>query len=575
MQRTADVVEAAPRRTVQARLGDGRVFEAPAGTALAEITRAAARPGEPLVIAAILNGRLRSLAEPLKHDAELRPIGLADGDGARIYRRSLVFLLVTAAQELHPDAQVFIEHSAAQAAGYFCEVRGRDPFGPAELQRLEAHMREMVAADVPIQRTSLPAEEAAALFSARGEDDKATLFARRRGQAVTLYSLRGRVDYFQGLMAPGTGYLRHFALAAQPPGFMLYFPDQSRPDVIQPAAPYPKLFAVFEEAGGWLDKLGIRSAGALNEAIAAGRLPEISLVGEALHEARISEIAAEIAGEPGRVKLVMVAGPTSSGKTSFAKRLAIQLLARGQRPFPLSLDDYFKPRAQTPLGPDGRPDYEGLSALELELFNDHLLALMRGEQVLLPHYDFKSGDRKQGPSVRLSRDDVVIVEGIHGLNPALASRVPAERVFRVYVSALTQLNLDRHNRVNTTDCRLIRRTVRDAARRGHSARDTLSRWDAVTRAEKENIFAFQENGDAIFNSALAHELAVLRAFAEPLLLQVRPDVPEFVEAVRLLSFLKWFEPAPPDPVPGNSILREFIGGSLLDGFSLWPVAPRA
>jgi len=398
------------------------------------------------------------------------------------------------------------------------------------------------------------------------------LFARRSPSTVTLYELRGRVDYFQGLMAPSTGYLRHFALALQAPGFMLYFPHQSRPDVIEPPAPYPKLFSVFEEAGGWLDKLGIRSAGALNQAIAAGRLPEISLVGEALHGARIAEIAAQIAAEAGRVKLVLVAGPTSSGKTTFSKRLAVQLLARGQRPFPLSLDDYFRSRAETPLGHNGLPDYESLTALDLGLFNDQLLALMQGDEVRLPRYDFVRGVRGEGPSVRLGAEDILIVEGIHGLNPALASRLPVERVFRVYVSALTQLNLDRHNRVSTTDCRLIRRIVRDASRRGHTARDTLSRWDEVTQAEKANIFAFQENGDAIFNSALAHELAVLRPFAEPLLLQVRPDAAEFVEAVRLLSFLKWFEPAPPDAIPGNSILREFVGGSQLDGFSLWPLS---
>lgn len=574
MSREERVVPGTPRRRVQARLPDGRLLDAPAGAALAEIACAAARPGEPLLIAAVVDGRLKGLGEPLRHDAEVRLVGLADADGARIYRRSLVLLLVTAAQELFPAAQVFIEHSAARSAGYLCEVRGRAAFSEAELGELEARMREIVAADAPISKTSMSAEQAAALFRARGEEDKAALFARRQPAAPTLYTLRGRVDYFQGLMVPSAGYLRHFALAAQAPGFMLYFPHQSRPDGLTPPAPYPKLFAVFAEAGGWLDKLGIRSAGALNAAIADGRLPEISLVSEALHEARLAEIAAQIGVEPGRVRLVLVAGPSASGKTSFARRLAIQLLARGQRPFPVSLDDYYRPSGETPKGPDGRPDYEGLDALDIALLNDQLSALLRGDTVRLPRYDFASGSRRDGPAATLGPDNVLIVEGIHGLNPALAARLPAERVFRVYVSALTQLNLDRHDRISTTDCRLLRRIVRDAARRGYSARDTLARWDQVTRAEKENIFAFQENGDAIFNSALAHELAVLRPFAEPLLLQVRPQAPEFVEAVRLLSFLKWFEPAPPDPVPGNSILREFIGGSLLDGFSLWPLAGR-
>jgi uridine kinase len=563
------VVPGVPRTTIQARFPDGRIFEAPPGTPLAELLCAAGRETDPPAIAAVLNGRLRELGEPLVRDSDLAPVSLADADGARVYRRSLVFLLVVAASEVFPEAEVYVEHAVASTAGYYCKVRGRAPFSAGELARIEARMREIVAADAPISKKMVPIQEALELFARRGERDKERLFAHRRRERITLYCLRERWDSFQGYMAPSAGYLGRFALGAFAPGFVLYFPHQQRPDLLQPTVPYPRLFAAFEEAGLWLDRLGIRSAGALNDAIAAGRLAEISLVGEALHEARIAEIASQIAGDGERVKVVLVAGPSSSGKTTFSKRLAVQLLARGRRPFPLSIDDYFLEREKTPPGPDGKPDFEGLSALDLPLLGEQLAALIEGREVALPRYDFVAGRRQAGPRVALGRDSVIIVEGIHGLNPPLVAGLPAERVYRVYASALTQLNLDRHNRVSTTDTRLVRRIVRDAAHRGYSARETIGRWESVTRAEKENIFAFQENADAIFNSSLAHELAVLRPLAEPLLLQVRPDTPEFVEANRLLSFLQWFEAAPSDPVPDNSILREFIGGSILEGFRLW------
>jgi uridine kinase len=385
-----------------------------------------------------------------------------------------------------------------------------------------------------------------------------------------MYGLRGRWDCFQGYLAPSSGHLRHFALEPHPPGFMLFFPHREQPEALQTVTPYPKLFSVFAEAARWEDRLGLRNAGDLNDAIAGGRLAEVVLVAEALHAARISEIAAEIARDEERLKLVLIAGPSSSGKTTFSRRLAIQLLARGVRPYPLSLDDYYLARDRTPLGLDGRPDYETLAALDLELFDSHLRALVAGERVTLPRYDFKLGTSQPGPEVQLGPGHVLIVEGIHGLNERLAQGVSRERVFRIYVSALTQLNLDRHNRVSTTDCRLVRRIVRDAATRGRSARSTLAGWESVTHAEKEHIFAFQELADAIFNSSLLYELAVLRPPAEGLLLQVRPEDPELVEAKRLLSFLSWFAPAATDRVPDNSILREFVGGGVLDGFRPWP-----
>jgi uridine kinase len=557
-----------PRRTVQAHLADGRIFEAPPGTLLADIMCAAARPGEPMVVAAIINNKLAELTTPLLRDADVRPVTVAETDGTRIYRRSLVFLLVTAAKELFPEAELFVEHSAAVAGGYFCEVDGRAPFTQAELNQIEARMRALVADDRPFAKSQVAVSQAIEIFRARGEEDKVRLLAHRQKDTLVLYQMNGYQDYLQGYMVPSTGYLRTFALHAFPPGLLLQFPHQDGPGELTPYAPYPKLFAVFEEYGHWLSRLDIRSTGALNDAIASGRLPEVSLVAEALHEGRLARIAADIAAQRDRIRVVLIAGPSASGKTTFSKRLAIQLLANGLHPFPLALDDYFVDRDLTPRDAYGQFDYETIGALDVALLNQHLLELMAGRPAEVPHYDFVSGLRAPGTTLSLGPNDILIMEGIHGLNPALVPSLPPESVYRVYVSALTQLNLDRHNRVSTTDTRLIRRIVRDAATRGYSAAQTLARWDSVRRGEKLYIFPYQENSDAIFNSALVHELAVLRPLAEPLLLQVRHDIPQYVEANRLLSFLLWFRPAVAAPVPDNSILQEFINpsGGILNSF---------
>lgn len=567
------IVPGVARAGVQARLPDGRIFEAPARTPIGDVLRVAyPSPGAP-IMAAIVNRRLRELTTPLTEDADVRPLDGSTADGARIYRRSLTFLLFVAIHEVFPDAEVFIEHSATTAGGYFCEITGRPPFTRHELQRIECRMREIAAEDAPIVRSNVPVAEAIELFRERGEADTARLLAHRGRATLVLYTLHGRRDFLQGYMAPTTGGLRYFALHVVPPGFVLQFPHQQTPTELAPLTPYPKLFQVFEQAGDWLDRLGIRNAGALNDAVVAGRVREISLVAEALHEAGIARIASDIASSQGRIRVVFVAGPSASGKTTFAKRLAVQLLANGVRPMPVGLDDYFVDRERTPREASGEYDYETLRALDLELFNRNLLSLVNGAPTPMPRYNFLSGLREPGPTVTLGREHVIIVEGIHGLNPALVSMLPPECVFRVYVSALTELNLDRHNRVSTTDCRLVRRIVRDAGARGYSAADTLRRWDSVVRSEKQHIFCFQENADAIFNSALVHELAVLRPFAEPLLLQVRPETPEYLEANRLLSFLQWFRPAQPNLVPDNSILREFIGGSILEQVRFGPILP--
>ncbi len=560
---------ASPRETVQARLPDGRIYEAPPGTPLGEILRTAEQEADVAgrdAVAAIVGGRLRELATPLYSDADVAPVTLADPDGTRIYRRSLSLLLVTAADELFPGVAVYIEHSAPTLGAYFCRVRDRQPFTREELDAIAARMREIADADEPIIKTRVPLAEAIAVCEARGESDKVRLLSHRQQDSLVLYELRGRQEYFQGYMLPSTGRLRQFALHPHAHGFVLQYPHQSSPTTLTKFEPYPKLFRTFEQAGAWLDTLGIRGTGALNDAIVEGRLPEVSLVAEALHETHIARIAADIVARGDRVRVVLVAGPSSSGKTTFSKRLAVQLLAQGRRPFPIALDDYFRDRDETPRDELGELDFEALDALDVPLFNAHLVRLMQGTPVTLPRYSFLTGTRQEGPTVTIGSRDILIIEGIHGLNPRLVPDVPSDAVFRIYVSAITQLNLDRHNRVSISDTRLIRRIVRDAATRGYSALETLSRWESVQRGERAHIFPFTENSDAIFNSSLVYELSVLRPFAEPLLLQVRPDTPEYLETNRLLSFLQWFRAAPPDAVPDNSILREFIGRSILENF---------
>jgi uridine kinase len=561
---------AQPRDTAQVWFDDGRVFEGPVGASLEEFIAAAGSDPATPTVAALIDNELRELTYRVESDIEVAPITMAQSDGFRIYRRSLAFLLVTAVHELFPGAVVYVDHSLT-FGGYFCHVQGREPFTPEELEQVEVRMREIVAADEPIRKTRVPLNDAVSLFEARGDDDKVRLLSRRRKAYLTLYNLRGFRDYFHGYMVPSTSYLSVFSVQAYPPGFILRFPRTSPPMQLQPFVDYPKLLTVFREYGQWMDLMNVRDVGCLNEAIAGERVREVVLVAEALHEQRVARIAEEVAARhrnpnESQVRLALIAGPSSSGKTTFSKRLSIQLLANGLRPFALELDSYFVDRERTPRDEQGEYDFESLGALDVALFNDHLLRLLEGQEVTLPHYNFKTGQREVGRTVRLEADHILLVEGIHGLNPDLVPNIPPEVAYRIYASALTQLNIDKHNRVPTTDTRLIRRIVRDAAYRGYSAKQTIDRWGSVRRGEKRWIFPFQEHADVMFNSALVYELAVLKPFAEPLLLQIEPGSRAHVEAKRLLAFLEWFEPLVPDLVPDNSILLEFVGGSILRDF---------
>lgn len=566
--RVAHIRETGPRNTVAVHLSDGRILEGEPGTTLEEFACVAnPRPDLP-VVAALVEGELQELSMPVFGDTSVRWIDMSQTDGMRIYRRSLTFLTVAAVSELFKGARLHVDYSMT-FGGYFCHLEGRPPFSPEEVERLEHHMKELVATNLPILRQEVPIAQAIAEFRDRGDEEKASLLAQSNKQEVGIYQLSQHRNHFHGYMVPRTGYLRWFDLVYHPPGFVIHFPRRQAPTQLQPFRSVGPLSQVFQEYRQWLELLDVHHLPALNRAVEDGRIREVVLVAEALHEQRIAAIATSIAARREQIGMVLIAGPSSSGKTTFARRLSVQLLANGIQPVALELDNWFVDRDHTPRDDEGNPDFEALGAIDVGQFNDQLNRLMAGETVTLPRFNFYTGRQDTGQTLRITPNHVILVEGIHGLNPQLVREVPHEHLYRIYVSALTQLNLDRHNRVSTTDTRMIRRIVRDAARRGYSAAQTLARWPSVERGEWRWIFPYQENADVMFNSALVYELAVLRPLAEPLLLWVEPGTPERVEADRLLSLLRWFKPCSTDLVPQNSILREFVGGSNMEDFMPW------
>lgn len=536
------------------------------------------------IILGIVNGRLRELNKKIKSDCELSFVTTADRDGRRTYRRSVVLLLQRAIYDVYGSmTQLHVMHSLGE--GYYCQLEkavecadsqqekynedtdlqgGRENSEKSvtehDIDRIVCSMYSFVEKDLPITKHSAKTQYAEQLFKEKGLHDKERLLHYRRSSRVNLYELDGVVDYFYGFMAPSTGMLKYFDIVPYENGFVLLFPGANSRSV-EPLVTSNKLFHTLDDSREWSKMLGIGTIGSLNDAIAAGRGQEIMLLQEALMEQKIGNLAAQIASDD-KKKFVMIAGPSSSGKTSFANRLSIQLIAKGRKPHPLSLDDYYVDRELCPKHPDGSFDFECLESIDVKLFNEDMNRLLKGEAVDMPSFNFKTGKREyRGRKLTLGADDILVIEGIHGLNDRLSQLIPPEHKFKIYISALTQLNIDEHNPLSTTDERLIRRIVRDARTRGTNAMETIAMWPSVRKGERENIFPFQEQADVMFNSALVYELAVLKVYAEPLLFGIERDCPEYLEAKRLLKLLDYFLPMPADGIPNNSLLREFVGGS--------------
>lgn len=566
--KTIHIQQVTKSPSVEIYLPDDRVLCGPRNSPVEHFLRALPEWGDPPITGAVVNGELRELTYAIEMEANVKPVTMMDADGARIYRRSLTFLLEAAFQDLFPQHDLTVDHSV-DTGGFFCHVEDRRPLDRSELKALEDHMHELVEADLAFTRQKVPLQEVVEYFQSRGETDKLHLLKYRQKEHLVLYRLKEYRDYHHGYMVPSTGYLKWFSLTPMGEGFVLRFPRRHLVTKLLPLPSSPTLLETFRQYGRWLDRLGIGSVGALNDAIYASRIREIILVSEALHEQRIAEIAAEIVEKGDKARVILVAGPSSSGKTTFSKRLSIQLLAQGISPFALELDNYFVDRENTPRDENGALDYEALGAVNIALLNDHIRRLLAGDEVQLPRFNFKTGKSEPGEVMRLFGDQSIILEGIHGLNPQLLPSIAHEQSYRIYISSLTQLNLDRHNRISTTDNRLIRRIVRDARERGYTAQQTIQRWESVRRGEKRHIFPYQENANVMFNSALVYEVSALRPLAEPLLRQVPYGTPEHIEAKRLLAFLDWFLTIETDLIPDNSILREFIGSSILQDFKLW------
>ncbi|MGN0336385.1 MAG: nucleoside kinase [Lachnospiraceae bacterium] len=540
---------------------DGKEVEYQQGTTYEQIAKDFQKDFEQEIALVFFNGRLRELNKSVKEDGTLSFVTLADKPGVKAYRRTVVLLMQKALDDLYGEKGVGVRVLQTTGNGQYCELTGTDMEVTDELLReLSAEMRRLIDADLPISKENHSTAEAVKLFHELGMTDKEKLFGYRRSSRVNIYELDGYRDYFYGYMLPSTGYVKNFNLIRYSNGFVLLYPD-AKTGIVSEYHPSDKLFATQRECSKWGEKMGVKNIGELNEAIATGRIQDIILMQEAQMESRIGELA-DIIANAGNKKFIMIAGPSSSGKTTFSHRLSIHLSSLGMKPHPIPLDDYYLDRDKTPRDENGNYDFECLEALDVELFNKDMSALLAGERVELPTFNFKTGKREyRGKYMQLGPEDVLVIEGIHGLNDKLSYSLPGESKFKIYISALTQLAIDEHNALPTTDGRLIRRIVRDARTRGTSAQETIAMWDSVRRGEEKYIFPFQEGADYIFNSALIYELAVLKLYAEPQLFNIPKDAPEYVEAKRLLKFLDYFLAIPSENIHHNSLVREFIGGS--------------
>lgn len=509
-----------------------------------------------------VDGKLKELHKTVKEDCELKFITAREKPGMQTYQRSAVFLMLKAFYDVvgrEKIEKLTVDFTVSN--GFFVDARGDFLLSEELLCAVKARMRELADEAIPIMKRSINTDDAVELFHQYRMYDKERLFQYRRASRVNIYSIGNFEDYYYGYMVQNTGYIKYFDLKLYEDGFVLVLPRRSDPKKLEEFKPLPKLYRALRDSSVWGEQLGVSNVGNLNDLIARGEMNKLILMQEALQEKQIGDIAEQIAASAGK-KFIMIAGPSSSGKTTFSHRLSIQLTAAGLKPHPIAVDDYFVNRADSPRDEYGNYDYEALECIDVEQFNRDMTALLAGERVELPRYNFITGEREyRGDFLKLGEEDILVIEGIHCLNDKLSYSLPGESKFKIYISALTQLNVDEHNRIPTTDGRLLRRIIRDARTRGNSARETIGRWESVRRGEDKNIFPFQEEADVMFNSALVYELAVLKQYAEPLLFGIPKDVPEYAEAKRLLKFLDYFLGVSSENIPHNSMIREFVGGS--------------
>ncbi|OYT15900.1 MAG: AAA family ATPase [Bacteroidetes bacterium 4572_77] len=536
--------------------------EYPFGTSLHEIIQDQQIDiGHP-ILGAMVNNNLKELDYCIYKPKNIRFIDYTHPDGKRMYLRSLSFVLYMAAYELFPEHQLKIEHSVSN--GFYCTLQGdKNKLNYKEAaEKLQKRMEEIIAQDLPFEREELRTEEAIELFEKYGLHDKSLLVQTRRQFYSSVYKLNGVINYFYGYLVPSSGYLQQFKIQTYHEGLLLLPPKQSDPEQIEDIIEQDKLFEIFREFKDWVKIMDVPNIGALNMATMNMDISRIIKVSEALQEKKIACIAELIEAQKDKLKVVLISGPSSSGKTTFAKRLSVQLSVIGFKPLVLSMDNYFVNRDKTPKDKNGDYDFESPYAIDIELFNKNMLDLFDGNRIDLPQFSFSTGNRSyNSTTLQLEKNSIILVEGIHGLNPMMSAMIPKDKKFKIYVSALTPLSMDSSNRIPTTDNRLIRRMVRDYQHRGYSALDTLKRWDSVRAGENEHIFPFQEEADVMFNTALLYELGVLKDKAEPILRAVPPIVPEYAEARRLLKFLSYITPIDGSEIPPTSILREFLDGS--------------
>lgn len=548
------------KRQIKVIINPGVEMILESGTTLLQLSRRYSHLHRFPIIAAKVDNDIKELGFALENDCRIRFIDLTEEDGMRIYRRSLYFILMKAAYDVFPDRRVIISHAVSK--GLFCEIRGETELKPSEVKRIEDRMHDIVALAIPFKKREVPLEDAEELFESTGRMDRYHAIEHRNKRLVTIYNCDGMDDYFYGYMAPDTSYIRVFALKYHLGGLVIMFPDKSAPDKLPEYVEQEKLFNIYLEFKKWGRILEVENVGALNDLIKMGKSTELIRISEALHEKKLASIADMIGARRNKIRIVLISGPSSSGKTTFAQRLSIQLRVNGLKPVTISLDDYFVNREDTPRDESGEYDFEALEAIDIKFFNKQLRELIQGQEVEVPIFNFTTGTREPvGKKLQIKDDNILVIEGIHGLNEKLTSEVARENKFKIYVSALTSMNIDDHNRIPTTDNRIIRRIVRDHYFRGYNALNTIKRWASVRRGEERNIFPFQESADVMFNSALIYELGVLKTYAEPILNEVDNSTEEYSEARRLIEFLSYFLPIDSKDLPSNSILREFIGDS--------------